>query len=235
MPTVLYIVRHAKSARNVELKGRLFVPAAERLVNINPDHRVELASDAHPQIAQTAEAFNERFGGIPDVIIHSGYIRTKMTALGLFRRFSLDNPDILFLEDVSLRERESGCSYTMSQEEVAAHLPYVQPYWDTLKGLFARPVSGESLLDVVEKRLRWFIVKVWKQHAGKQVCLVTHGRVIQCLRYMLDDMTWEQMEEFLARPDSTCENCSVTVYRYDPERGKLVLDTYNAVLYDKTD
>ena len=228
MPSELYLVRHAESARNVQLAGTLFVEVkAESIV---PDHKIAITTKGEQQAHITGKKFFDRFGSVPEVVIHSGYIRTFRTALGMIRSFTNHTPSVLLLTDNSLRERESGYTYTMTESEVREHFPFLQPYWNTAKGLFSRPVGGESLIDVVENRLRWVIQKTWRRYAGKRVCFVTHGRTIQCFRYILDDMSWEQMEDFIANPENTPKNCGVTRYVYDPLLGKLVLNEYNVVI-----
>ncbi len=199
---------------------------------VYPDHLIPVTENGERQIRQTAERFYRAFGNVPDVVIDSGYRRTILTADGLMEEFQKHKYRIVREEDLGLRERESGYSFLMSEEQVDEHFPFMRKYWPVVKGLFARPIGGESLLDVIENRLRWVILKVWKRYAGKEVCLVTHGRIYQCLRFILDDMDLNEMEAFLADPENVSANCGVTVYRYDPVVGKLVLDDNNVILYD---
>lgn len=137
----------------------------------------------------------------------------------------------------NLREREAGYTHILLKKDVEKLFPYMKDYWKVAGHLMSRPVGGESLLDVIEKRLKPFLAKIWKRYAGKKVWFVTHGRTIQCLRYILDDFTLEGIEAFLDEKDdkgrhvNTPKNGSVTTYLYDPETGKLKLSVFNKVYW----
>lgn len=226
-PSMLVLIRHAESKRNEALNGALFLndPTLLEAVGKVPDHKIEITEKGWAHAKQTSSALKENFGN-PDVVFHSGYKRTKETAEGLLSEYK--EIKIPLKEDLSLREREGGYTHTLLESEKDKYFPYLQDYWNVVGGLFARPVGGESLMDVVQ-RLKPYLEKLDKEHAGKKVFLVTHGRVIQCLRFILDEMTWEEMENFLEDPASTPDNCGVTVYKYDPQKDKLQLDQFNKV------
>ena len=77
-------------------------------------------------------------------------------------------------------------------------------------------------------RLRSAIDTMSLRHAGRRVLIVGHQVVVLCCRYLLEEMTEEQILEVDRQGDVA--NCSVTEYRYDPSRGKdgsLALVSYN--------
>ncbi len=228
-PAKLVLIRHAESERNKALNGALFLsdPTALEKVGKIPDHKISITEHGKFQAEKTSPKLLE-IHGIPDVVFHSGYMRTKQTAESVLSSYGVKP---LLKEDLSLREREGGYTHTLLESEKEKHFPYLQEYWDIVGGLFARPIGGESLMDVIENRLRPFLEYLNKNYAGKTVLLVTHGRVIQCFRFILDEMTWEKMEEYLEDKKSTPTNCGVSTYMYDSETEKLKLESWNQVYW----
>lgn len=67
-------------------------------------------------------------------------------------------------------------------------------------------------------------------YAGRRVMIVAHQVVVLCLRYVIENMSEEQILGIDAEGDVA--NCSITEYRLDanaPPHGQLVLFKYNAV------
>lgn len=231
-PYRLVLIRHAESERNKALDGALFLkdPTQFEAVGKVPDHKISITERGWLQAKDTSKSLYKIFGR-PHKIFHSGYLRTRQTTEGITSDFPRKHR-LNIEEDLTIREREAGYTHTLLQSEAERDFPYLQAYWDVVGGLFARPVGGESLMDVVEHRLKHMMDKLNRNHRGQTVFLVTHGRVIQCLRFLLDDMSWDQMEHFLSSPESIPENCGVTTYQYDPMIGKLKLQRWNQVLWD---
>ncbi|MEN9649840.1 MAG: hypothetical protein RL094_807 [Candidatus Parcubacteria bacterium] len=229
-PSKVVFIRHAESERNKTLNGALYAtdPTLFESIAKVPDQQISITEYGVQQAAATAEPLKNLIG-IPDIVYHSGYQRTKQTTEGVLKAYG-DAP-IQIKENLAIREREAGYTHILLEQQTKEYFPYLQDYWDVVGGLFARPVGGESLIDVIEKRLRPFVEKVFEMYRGKTVVFVTHGRVIQCLRFILDDMTWEEMELFLKDKENNPKNCGVTVYSYDAEKDKLKLDMYNETFY----
>lgn len=223
-PTTIVLIRHAESERNKALNGALFLndPTAFESIGKTPDHKISITEKGIQQAKDTGKSLYELIG-TPDIVFHSGYTRTKQTAEHVFASFE-HRETILFKEDLSIRERESGYTHTLLESEKEKNFPYLQSYWDIIGGVFARPIGGESLMDVIEKRLAPFLEKIKIEYQGKTVVLVTHGRVIQCFRFMLDEMTWSEMEDFIAKKENNPENCGVTIYRKDAKESKFKLE-----------
>lgn len=229
LPAKLVLIRHAESERNKALDGALFItdPSLLEAVAKIPDHKIALTEHGIAQAAATAASLKSSIG-VPDVVFHSGYLRTKQTAAGLLGAY--DPGTIVVKENLALREREGGYTHVLLAADAQNYFPYLQDYWSVVGGLFARPVGGESLMDVIEQRLKPFLQMLFADYADKTVVLVTHGRVIQCLRFILDEMTWEEMEAFLSEKDNTPKNASVTVY--GSEAGKLHLKSWNQIYWE---
>ena len=230
LPTKLVLIRHAESSRNEALNGNLFLNDAKlmKIIGSTPDHKISLTKKGISQAKQTSEYLYKNIG-IPDVVFHSGYVRTKQTTDGILSRYK--NHKIEVKENLAIRERENGYTHVLMESEKEAVFPYLQKYWDVVGGLFARPVGGESLMDIIEKRLQPFLDKIFQEYSGKTVVLVTHGRVIQYLKFLLDEMSWEEMEKFLANKNNTPKNCSLAIYELDKKSNKLKLKVWNKVCW----
>ena len=228
-PLKLVLIRHAESERNKALNGSLFLtdPTLLEKVGAVPDHKIHITEEGIEQARLTGERIFTEIG-VPDVVIHSGYMRTRQTAEHVMKGLEKDIP---VKEELSIREREGGYTHTLLKDDKEKLFPYLQNYWDIVGGLFARPVGGESLMDVIENRLRPFLKTLQENYEGKTVFLFTHGRVIQCFRFILDEMTLEEMDAFINNPDSCPENCSATVYTYKEDLDKLSLDGWNQVFW----
>ncbi len=231
-PAKLVLIRHAESERNAALNGGFFLNDPDILQKVGkvPDHRIPITEHGKSQAKKTSSKLLE-IHGIPDVVFHSGYTRTKQTAEGVLSDYP-ENANLSIKEDLLIREREGGYPYTLLESEKDLHFPYLQDYWNVVGGIFSRPVGGESLMDVVENRLKPFLENLNKNYSGKTIFLVTHGRVIQCMRFILDEMSLEEMEKFIADNKSSPRNCSVAVYKYDSKEEKLKLDSWDQVYWE---
>lgn len=231
LPKKLVLIRHAESERNKALDGALFLndPTLFEKIGKVPDHKIGITDDGWKQAKEVSKKIVTLFH--PDIVFHSGYRRTKETAEGILSEYGKDN--LLIKEDLSIREREGGYTHTLMEDEKEQHFPYLQSYWDVVGALFARPVGGESLMDVIEQRLKPFLKDLFEKYPDQTIFLVTHGRVIQCLRFILDEMTWEEMEDFLNKKENTPINCGVTVYGLNEDNTKLKLESWNEVFWRK--
>lgn len=229
LPKNLILIRHAESERNKALNGALFLndPTLYEKVGKVPDHKIGITEEGRKQARIVSIKIKKEFE--PDIVFHSGYKRTKETAEELLKVYDKNN--FLIKEDLSIREREGGYTHTLMESAKDEFFPYLQPYWDIVGGLFSRPIGGESLMDVIEGRLRPFLMKIFEEYSDKNIFLVTHGRVIQCIRFILDEMTWEEMEDFLNKKENSPENCSVTIYEKGKgkESSKMKLKIWNEV------
>jgi len=228
-PSLLVIVRHAESARNHAKKGSVYFAddAARRVVRGTPDHLIALTDDGHKQAEQTGAAVRERFGTF-DAVYHSGYTRTIQTAEGILAAYTAEERARMPVRtDLYIRERDAGYTYDMTTAEAEQAFPWLNEYWRTFGGFFARPPGGESLADVVT-RVNTFLEAVERAHAGEKVLVVTHGGTIRCLRFALDRWDYERA---LGWPDGQePANCGVTTYR--PDSGDaLALVDYNQVYW----
>lgn len=237
-PMELSIIRHAQSERNAftnnfqkgsDDSGYVGPPEKRELMNL-PDHRVNLTEEGHKQAEVSGPGITAEI--TPDIIFLSGYTRTEQTLSGI-KRGSSAWDKVPIKVDLLIRERETGYTWVLVDQPHREVFPFLPTYWDQHGHFFSRPVGGESILDLIEKRLCRFLDKVSKKHSGKKICLVTHGRVKTGLRVILEDLTIEEAEGILGRRsfEDGPKNVGLTVYRYSPWSGRLELVFYNKTFY----
>ena len=221
-PSLLVLVRHGQSQRNVVKKQNRFYldDESRRAVKGVPDHLIELTDEGRRQAAETGVEIRNRYG-VFDYIVHSGYKRTVQTLDHLLDAYTPEERARMPLRHhLFVRERDGGHAYDMTDAEAQAAFPWLNDYWTTFGPFFARPPGGESLADVCE-RVYAFLQKLARTMAGRRVMVVTHGGTIWCFRYVLERWTYEEAERRFRT--ETNPNCSVTAYAYDAAAGRLAL------------
>ena len=140
-PSLLVLVRHAESARNVAKKGsRFFLDDESRKAVLGvADHHVPITDEGRRQAELTGRALRSDFGAF-DYVYHSGYRRTQETAEHLLAAYTdEERKAMLVRHHLFLRERDAGWTYDMTTTEAEAAFPWLQGYWDTFDRFFARP------------------------------------------------------------------------------------------------
>lgn len=213
-PSLLVLVRHGQSQRNVVKKRNHFYLDDESRKSVKgvPDHMIELTEEGRRQALVTGAALRERFGAF-DYVFHSGYARTIQTTEGLLAAYTdAERAHTTVRHHLFIRERDGGHTYDMTDAEAGAAFPWLQDYWTTFGPFFSRPPGGESLAQVCE-RVYAFLQKVARTMAGTRVLIVSHGGTMWCLRYVLEGWSYEEA----ARRFNTeaMPNCAVVAYRPD--------------------
>lgn len=229
-PATILLIRHAESARNQAKKGATYFAdeEARRMIKGVPDHKVPLTEEGIRQARETGEAVRQRFGA-PDYLYHSGYERTIQTADGILASYpEAERQGIQVRHNLFIRERDPGFAYDMTQEEAETAFPWLQEYWKMKGGFFARPPGGESLADVVN-RVYIFLNMLFRDRGGKKVFVVMHGGTLRCFRFILERWTYEQALAW--PPGQSPQNCGLTLYEFDQEKGRLDLREYNTVCW----
>ena len=227
-PTTLWLVRHGQSAGNVARDAAL-AEGAEEIALSGRDVDVPLSPLGHLQ----ADALGRWFGeqdrtARPEVLLSSPYVRARQTA-ELFRDAggTVDG-DVPLCLDERLREKEFGILDGLTTFGIASREPQQAAFRDTLGKFYHRPPGGESWADVI-LRLRSLMDTVSLHYGGRAVMIVAHQVVVLCLRYVIENLTEQEILAIDAAGDVA--NCSVTEYRFDPHAGRfgnLVLARYNA-------
>ena len=227
-PSVLVLVRHAESARNVARKGNRFFldDESRKAVQGVPDQSVPITDEGRRQAQMTGLAIRSEFGTF-DYVYHSGYRRTQETAEHILAAYTPEERDAIRVRHhLFLRERDAGWTYDMTTAEAEAAFPWLQGYWDTFGRFFARPPGGESLAEVAE-RVYLFLGMLFRDRPGQRILVVSHGGTLRVFRYLLE--RWSH-DEFLERWESEpVDNCAVTAYAHDRGSGRLTLRSLNVM------
>jgi len=225
-PQRLWLVRHGQSAGNVardlaHAEGQLRIPLKRRDVDVPLSDLGE----------QQAEALGRWFAkgkgnGCPDVILCSPYVRARETARR-FRDAGGADADEAICIDERLREKEFGILDGLTSAGIGVEEPQQAELRRLLGKFYHRPPGGESWCDVI-LRLRSLMDTVSLHYGGRRVMIVAHQVVVLCLRYMIENLSEEEILAIDREGDVA--NCSVTEYAHDPGAGKdggLVLVRYN--------
>lgn len=180
-----------------------------------------------------SHAVGRWFGRLPDaerpeVVLTSPYLRARNTAEIIQEEAGLGG-DVDFVVDERLREKEFGVLDRLTRQGIEKLYPEQAEFRRLLGKFYHRPPAGESWCDVI-LRLRSALDTISLHHPGKRVLVVGHQVVVLCLRYLIENMTEQQILDIDALGDVA--NCSVTEYAHDPDRsssGRLVLVRYNFV------
>lgn len=227
-PSLLVLVRHAESARNVAKKGNAFFADDESRSSVRgvPDHDIPLTAEGGRQSRAVGAALRERHGAF-DYVYHSGYLRTVETTEGLLSSLSPGERSLVRVRSsLFVRERDSGWAYDMTTAEAEAAFPWLRDYWRTAGSFYARPPGGESVAQVCE-RVYLFLNMLFRDRAGKKVLFVTHGLTMRAFRFLLE--RWSHDDPRLK--GEAAPNCSVTTYVMDEGEGRLALRGSNEVFW----
>ena len=228
-PSRLWIVRHGESAGNVA-RDAAHAAGAERIELSHRDVDIPLSPLGEDQ----ARALGRWFASAvpadrPDALLVSPYIRARQT-LDLFRAQGGATGDDPVGIDERLREKEFGILDGLTTSGVASVYPDQAEFRRILGKFYHRPPGGESWCDVIF-RLRSLMDTIALHYAGRRVMIVAHQVVVLCLRYVIENLTEEEILAIDHQGDVA--NCSVTEYRFDPEGpqgGALKLVRYNDVV-----
>ncbi len=227
-PARLWLVRHGQSAGNVA-RDAAHAAGLERIPLDTRDVDVPLSQLGEQQAHALGRWFADGHGnGQPDVILSSPYVRSRDTARR-FRDAGGAAPDEPVCVDERLREKEFGILDGLTTAGVAAQLPQQAEFRRLLGKFYHRPPGGESWCDVI-LRLRSLLDTVSLHYGGRHVMVVGHQVVVLCLRYIIENLSEEEILSIDRRGDVA--NCSVTEYRFNASKGKdggLELVRYNEI------
>ena len=230
-PSQVIFIRHGESARNkAKAKGTTYFAdeEARKTVKGIPDQEILLTPEGIVQAQQTGVYLRNHFGK-PDYVYHSGYRRTIQTAKSALEAFSPEErKKIMVRMNLFIRERHPGFTYDMTTVEAEKAFPYLADHWKTFGGFLAEPPGGESLAQVTERAYA-FLNMLFRDRSGKKIWVFTHGGTLRCFRFVLE--RWNYKRALKWPPGQTPENCGITVYNFDPKKGRLVLQEYNTVAW----
>lgn len=213
-PRTIWLVRHGESAGNVarheaEARGSLKIKQPQRDIDVPLSLLGERqAIDAGKWFAGLSN--DEK----PTVVISSPYVRTRETTRLLLENANLD---LIAITDERLREKEFGIFDMLTKQGVREKYPDQYEMRNALGKFYHRPPGGESWCDVI-LRLRSMVNSLRLEFTGERVLIVTHEVVVSCFRYLLENMTEEELLEIDSAHDIA--NCSITSYVFNSDSGK---------------
>ncbi len=228
-PDVIWIVRHGESAGNVarDAAERAAVPLIDIATRDMDTPLSELGE-------QQAMALGRWFGALPDerrptVVLTSPYVRAVETTRLLLSSAGGDVAALPIQRDERLREKEFGALDRLTKFGIRKKYPDLAEQRAHVGKFYFRPPGGESWCDVI-LRLRSALDTMTREHRRERVLIVGHQVTVNCLRYLFERMSENEILDVDRRAD--VPNCSVTSYGFDPRagsNGKLVLDLVNFV------
>jgi probable phosphoglycerate mutase len=228
-PDTLWIVRHGESAGNVA-RDEAHRNNAARIALDGRDVDVPLSALGQEQ----SRSLGLWFASLPqeqrpEVVLCSPYRRARQTAALVHETGGLPLEREDFVIDERLREKEFGVLDGLTTLGIRDVHPDQAEFRRILGKFYHRPPGGESWCDVI-LRLRSALDTISLHHGGRRVLIVGHQVVVLCLRYLLENMTEEEILAIDREGD--VPNCGITEYRFDPTKGatgSLQLARYNFV------
>jgi broad specificity phosphatase PhoE len=138
-------------------------------------------------------------------------------------------PGLAVSVDERLREKEFGILDRLTRRGIEDLHPDQAEFRRILGKFYHRPPAGESWCDVI-LRLRSMLDTISLHYADHRVLIVAHQVVVLCMRYIIENLTEEQILNIDRQGDVS--NCGVTEYIANPNEevgGGLVLVRYNFV------
>lgn len=227
-PQQLWLVRHGQSAGNV---ARDEAEAGKKLLIDLADRDVDVPLSELGQ--RQAQAMSGWFRALPpdaqpNVVLFSPYVRARATARVVLDHLGRDNL-LGMAADERLREKEFGILDRLTPLGIHDKYPELAEQRAHVGKFYFRPPGGESWCDVI-LRLRSMLDTISLHYADQRVLIVAHQVVVLCMRYIIENLSDEQILEIDREGDVV--NCGVTEYVADAGKevgGGLVLTRYNFV------
>jgi broad specificity phosphatase PhoE len=221
-PQTLWIVRHGQSAGNVardtaEAAGHPWIDIEFR----------DIDTPLSPLGIEQSIALGRWFGQLPraaqpQVVLCSPYVRARETARLVVEHGALGG--VRLRHDERLREKEFGILDRLTKHGIQQRHPELDQQRTHVGKFYFRPPGGESWCDVI-LRLRSLTEMVTREHAGQRVLVVAHQVIVNCMRYLLENLDEDEILHIDRQGD--VPNCAVTSYRVDPARPDMRLDLVN--------
>src|SRR5262249_936673 len=126
--------------------------------------------------------------------------------------------------DERIRERELGIFDRLTKLGAMQKYPEETAKRELWGKFYYRPPGGESWGDVA-LRVRSFWRDIRESFAGEKVLIVTHEVVIRVFRYVLENLTEDEIMAIDRASD--VENCGITSYIFESETNEPVLHQDN--------
>jgi broad specificity phosphatase PhoE len=226
-PQTLWIVRHGQSAGNVardaaEAAGLALIDVEFRDIDVPLS---ELG-------VEQSHALGRWFGQLsdderPQVVLCSPYARARETARLILQEARLrPGKEVRLRIDERLREKEFGILDRLTKYGIQQKYPELHEQRSHVGKFYFRPPGGESWCDVI-LRLRSMTEMITREHGGERVLVVAHQVIVNCMRYLVENLDEGQILAIDAEGD--VPNCAVTSYRLAPTGDRLQPDLVNFI------
>ncbi|MCR6647571.1 MAG: histidine phosphatase family protein [Cellulomonas sp.] len=204
----LVLVRHGESVGNLAAAAAARA-GADRLELATRDADTPL-SDRGVEQARALGAWlgAGRPGDRPEVAWCSPYVRARQTLKVALDAAGFDLPVRI---DERLRDRELGITDRLTTSGIARLLPDEAARRALLGKFYYRPPGGESWTDVA-LRLRAVLADLSRRDDGRRVLVVTHDAVVALVRYVLEELTEQDLFALIQR--GSVRNASVSLMAY---------------------
>lgn len=226
-PEILWVARHGQSAGNVardaaEAAGQVLIDIEYRDIDTPLS---ELGREQARALGRwfARQPASER----PQVILCSPYVRARDTARLVLEEAGWKTGAQLRLRvDERLREKEFGILDRLTRHGIRQKFPELHAQRSHVGKFYFRPPGGESWCDVI-LRLRSIMEMVCREHSGERVLIVAHQVIVNCLRYLVEELDEAKILAIDALGD--VPNCGLTSYRHDAATRGLKPDQVNFV------
>jgi broad specificity phosphatase PhoE len=144
----------------------------------------------------------------PCAFMVSPFVRAQQTMWAVTDAIGVDRDEIHV--DERLREKEFGIIDGYTVKGIQAKFPELHAQRAMVGKFYFRPPGGESWCDVI-LRLRSMVEVLRRDHVGDRVLLVAHQVIVNCMRYLVDNLDEEQILGIDKLAD--VPNCGVTSWR----------------------
>ena len=226
-PQTLWVVRHGQSAGNVARD--LAEAAGHPLIDIEFRDIDTPLSDLG---VDQSRALGRWFAQLPDperpqVVLTSPYIRARETARLVMEEAGLQpGADVRLRLDERLREKEFGILDRLTRHGIVQKYPELDEQRGHVGKFYFRPPGGESWCDVI-LRLRSLTEMITREHAGERVLIVAHQVIVNCMRYLIENLDEAQILAIDKLAD--VPNCAITSYRLDAQASALAPELVNFI------
>jgi broad specificity phosphatase PhoE len=226
-PTYKVFLKAWRSNPDSEVCRALAIEVWQKFALSSGDASTPLADPDGGKAYRTGLRLSEEFGEVPDQIFVSPYLRTLGTLKHLRRGWPALN-DVDDKEEERVREQEHGLALIYNDWRVFETLNPEQRMLRKLEGPYwYRYPQGENVPDV-RLRLRSWMQTLSRDYVGKKILVVSHHLTILSIRANFENWSSDRFIEVDEKDKP--RNCSITLYRGHPEKGKdgrLLLDYYN--------
>ena len=138
----------------------------------------------------------------------------------------------LVVEEERIREIEFGILDGLMPKGIKVKFPEEDARREREGKYWYRPPGGESRPDVA-LRGQSFLGTLSRDYRQKSVLIVCHSVVVLVFRRLLE--RWGETDYLKVDREADVLNCSLTIYEYDCEKKKLVLNGYNTICCTDSD